>query len=156
MMYAIRVYVDTSVFGGVADEEFSEPSRRFFERLHCGEFSLVVSTEVLRELSVAPKIVRNEYDKIPRQSVESVPVSPEVEFLADAYVAAGVLGKASRSDAIHVAAATVAEVDLIVSWNFRHIVNFDRIGKYSAVNVLNGYRPIDIRSPAEVAYGKKT
>jgi hypothetical protein len=47
----------------------------------------------------------------------------------DAYVAGGVLGKTSRSDAIHVATATVAEADLIVSWNFKHIVNYNRIHK---------------------------
>ncbi len=152
-MHKIRVYVDTSVFGGVSDEEFSESSRRFLGRISNGEFRIVVSSELLRELRSAPERIRRELDAIPDDLLEDVPVDAEVEALADAYVAAGVLGEASRSDAIHVSAATIARADLIVSWNFRHIVNFDRIRKYNAINVLKGYGPIDIRSPAEVAYG---
>ena len=151
-MPTMRVYADSSVFGGVADDEFAEPSRLFFEGVARGRFTLVVSTEVLRELSDAPEVVRTQFDKIPEQYLENVPVSPQVESLADAYLAAGVLGRGSRSDALHVAAATVANADLIVSWNFRHIVNYHRISRYNAVNVLNGYQPIEIRSPAELAY----
>ncbi len=154
-MRKIRVYADTSVFGGAIDEEFAQSSRPFFERLERGEFTLLVSTETLRELGAAPPVVREVFQRIAEEHLESVPVGAEVEGLADAYIAAGILGKASRSDAIHVAAATVAEADLIVSWNFRHIVNLNRIAKYNAVNVLNGHRPIEIRSPAEVAYGNE-
>ena len=70
--------------------------------------------------------------------------------LADEYVRAGVLGPASADDATHVAAATVAGADLIVSWNFRHIVNYNRIRGFNAVNVRMGYRAITILSPREV------
>jgi predicted nucleic acid-binding protein len=145
-----RVYVDTSVFGGILDEEFAVATGRFFERAHRGEFSLIVSTSVMLELRSAPQPVRDEFERI--SGITELPVSPEVERLADAYLAAGVLGTASRADALHVAAATVAGADLIVSWNFKHIVNYNRIRKYNAVNALNGYRSIEIRSPAEVAY----
>jgi predicted nucleic acid-binding protein len=152
-MPIIRVYIDTSVFGGVSDDEFAEPSRRFLARIKSGEFTVVVSAELLRELGSAPAAARKQLDDIPNELLERVAVDVAVESLADAYVAAGVLGKASRSDAIHVAAATVGRADLIVSWNFRHIVNYDRIHKYNAVNLLKGYGLIEIRSPAEVAYG---
>ena len=152
-MRKMRVYVDTSVFGGVNDSEFAEPSRRFLARVKGGEFTVVVSAEVVRELDSAPVAVRKELDDIPDELLEDISVDLQVEMLADAYVDAGVLGKASRSDAIHVAAAVVAEADLIVSWNFRHIVNYDRIRKYNAVNMLKGYTTIEIRSPAEVSYG---
>ena len=94
--------------------------------------------------------MRDEFERI--TAITTVPVSPDAEKLADAYVAAGVLGKASRADGLHVAAATVAGADLIVSWNFKHIVNYNRIRRYNAVNALNGYRSLEIRSPAEVAY----
>lgn len=113
----------------------------------------MVSAELLRELASAPAAAKKQLDDIPDEFLERVAVDPTVESLADAYVAAGVLGKASRSDAIHVAAATVGRADLIVSWNFRHIVNYDRIRKYNAVKRLSGYGLIEIRSPAEVAYG---
>ncbi len=65
------------------------------------------------------------------------------------------MGSGSRGDAIHVAAATVAGADLVLSWNFKHIVNYDRIHKYNAVNLLNGYRQIDIRSPMELTHGEE-
>jgi len=70
--------------------------------------------------------------------------------LAQAYIDAGILSSSRMADAIHVAAATVARADLILSWNFRHIVNYDRIRKFNGVNALNGYPPIEIYSPLEV------
>jgi len=155
-MARIRVYADTSVFGGVADEEYAEPSRRFFERVRRGEFILMVSIEVLRELSGAPQAVQQAFENLPEEYLETAPVTPAVEALAGAYLAAGVVGAASRGDAIHVAAASAAGADLIVSWNFRHIVSYSRIARYNAVNVLNGYRPIEIRSPAELVYDDET
>ncbi len=149
-MHKTRVYVDTSVFGGAADEEFSEHSRRFFQRVENGDFLLVTSSEVIRELRDAPQIVRELFASMLDVGMESAPIDSEVEALAEAYVDAGVLGRASRSDALHVAAATVAETDVIVSWNFKHIVNYGRIRKYNAVNALKLYRPIEIRSPSEL------
>ena len=155
-MRKMCVYVDTSVFGGVNDDEFAESSRRFLARLKGGEYTVVISTELLRELGSAPRTVRKELDDIPDELLEYTSVDRRVEALADAYVAGGVLGEASRTDAIHVATAVVAEADVIVSWNFKHIVNYNRIRKYNAINVLQGFRPIEILSPAEMAYGDET
>lgn len=153
-MQPIRVYADTSVFGGILDEEFAEATGLFLDRVSRGEFTLVVSMLVWLELARAPPAVRDQFERIGR--ITTVPVSAEVETLADAYLAAGILGKACRVDALHVAAATVGGADLILSWNFRHIVNYSRIRRYNAVNALNGYRSVEIRSPAEVAYGDQT
>ena len=149
-MRTIQIYVDTSVFGGAEDEEFAEASQRVFRRVISGDFFMVLSTETLRELQTAPPRVRDVLDGIPDHRMRVVPVSPEIKRLSQAYLQAGILGKASQSDAIHVAAATVAEVDVILSWNFRHIVNYDRIHKYNAINVLHGYRPLEIHSPPEM------
>ena len=151
-MRVMRVYADTSVFGAIADEEFAEHTRRFFARLQKGQFLLLVSTELLRELVHAPEVVRDSLSAVSPHSVETVLVGQEVEALADAYIAGGVIGPKYRADAIHVAAATIARADLILSWNFKHIVNLDRIGKYNAINVLHGHKPVEIRSPAEVVY----
>lgn len=77
-------------------------------------------------------------------------------FLADAsmmnfaYIQADVVGSASKADAEHVASASVAEVDFMVSWNFKHIVHYEKINGYHAVNLLNGYKQIQIYSPKEV------
>jgi len=149
-MRPIRAYVDTSVFGGVCDDEFSEASRRFFRDVVNGRFVIVVSAETVRELQDAPEAVRDVLRTMPAPCLERVVIDREVERLARQYVEAGIVGPASQSDALHVAAATVAEADLILSWNFRHIVNYSRIRMYNGVNALNGHAQIEIRSPLEM------
>lgn len=150
-MRRIRVYADTSVFGGAQDEEFQGPSRRFFELVDMGKYAVLLSEETLRELARAPEAVQSVWRNLPEAQVEEAPIDDEARDLAEEYVRTGVLGKASLSDALHVAAATVAGADLILSWNFRHIVNFDRIRGFNAVNMRLGYRAMTILSPLEVA-----
>lgn len=154
-MKKYRIYVDTSVFGGAEDDEFRFASRKFFERVHAGHFLALISDLVLDELAGAPQAVRDILAKLPASAVQIVEISDEAKALAQAYVIAGALGKASMADATHVAVATVVGADLIVSWNFKHIVNFDRIKKFNGVNSLQGYFAIDIRSPLEVAYDEQ-
>jgi predicted nucleic acid-binding protein len=151
-MKTIRTYVDTSVFGGTQDDEFSVPSRRFFDRVDRGEFLVLLSAETLRELSRSPESVQAQWRALTPEQTEEVALTREVRDLAAEYVRAGVLGQASMADALHVAAATVAGADLILSWNFRHIVNFDRIRGFNSVNLVLGYRTMTILSPLEVAY----
>ena len=79
-----------------------------------------------------------------------VAVDEEVLALRDAYVAAGIVSERWADDAAHVASATIAKADLIVSWNFRHMVHFDKIRAYNSVNTAQGHQRIDIRSPLEV------
>jgi len=149
-MRKIRVYVDTSVFGGTQDEEFAEVSQRFFQRVSNGDFIILLSTETLRELVKAPESVRAVWHQLPPESVEETIINEEIAELAQAYIRANVLGAGSQADALQVASATVAGADLILSWNFRHIVNYDRIRGFNGVNVANGYRPMTILSPKEV------
>lgn len=146
----IRAYVDTSVFGGTQDEEFADPSCRFFERVHRCEFIVLLSTETLREIIKAPEAVRAVWQALPPDAVEVLSIDVEIEDLAEEYIGAQVLSHNSRSDALHVASATVASADLILSWNFKHIVNFDRIRGFNSVNVAYGYRTMTILSPLEV------
>ena len=149
-MRRLRVYADTSVFGGCFDEEFAEITVRFFDEVRQGRFRLVVSSTTLRELHRAPEEVRRVVGSIPEAAIETFEVDEEVTALPDAYIESGVVGPASLLDAEHIAAAAVADVDLIVSWNFKHIVNFQKIRGYHAVNLLRGYRQIPIHSPWEV------
>ncbi|MCK4341383.1 MAG: hypothetical protein KAY37_06640 [Phycisphaerae bacterium] len=142
-------YIDTSVFGGVFDEEFETPSKSFFDLARAGRFLLLVSDVTRREIALAPDHVREHFDTL-LAFMRLVPVDERVLALRDAYLAARILAPQWADDATHVAAATVAEADLIVSWNFRHIVHFDKIRLYNAVNALEGYRPLEIRSPLEV------
>ena len=145
----IRVYADTSVFGGVFDPEFSAPSRKFFDEVDAGRFSLVVSPVVEEELDQAPSEIQ-EFFKSYTNLAQEVEISQEAIELQLQYIELGVVPERSLADALHVAMATVSECELIVSWNFKDIVHFEKIPKYNAVNVLNGYRQIDIRSPLEV------
>ena len=143
----LRVYVDTSVIGGCVDEEFREPSLKLMERAARGEVTLVVSEVTNDELEAAPPAVRRILETTPAR-LENIGVTEEVEALADRYIERGAIGAAKRSDAQHIAAATVAGADALVSWNFRHMVNLWRIRRYNEVNLEMGYAP---RSPREIA-----
>lgn len=155
MAETTRVYVDTSVIGGAEDEEFRDGSRRFLAQVRRGRFVLLVSTLTLRELAEAPEAVRAILPALPERSIEEVPAEVEegADALAAAYLAAGILGAARRDDATHVAIATLAGAEFILSWNFRHMVNVVRIAQFNRVNAALGHPAIDIRSPLEVIYG---
>jgi hypothetical protein len=146
----MRVYADTSIIGGCCDDEFYETSRAFIELVKKGSITMVVSTLLLDEIMDAPEDVRNIFDSLPAMNLERVDITQEALTLRDKYIEAGILGRASADDALHVAIATMTKVDLIISWNFRHIVHYDKIRKFNAINMLNGYSIIDIRSPLEV------
>ncbi len=149
-----RIYIDTSVVGGYFDEEFSRDTIPFFDRVKNGEITIVVSDILEAELLRAPDFVKGLLTSIPGQCVEKVRLSPEATGLADRYIEAKVVGKTSRADCQHIAIATLANVDVLVSWNFKHIVNLDRIRGYNGINYQNGYKMIEIRTPKEIAkYG---
>jgi hypothetical protein len=149
-MKQARLYADTSVFGGCFHREFEVVSRQLLDEVRSGRFSLVISETMLRELSLAPDQVKSLLTTIPSNLIETLHLNEDIEALRDAYLEARVVGNASRIDAEHIASASVADVDLIVSWNFKHIVHFDKIRGYHGVNLLMGYKPIPIHSPIEV------
>ena len=145
----VRTYADTSVFGGVFDPEFTGASARFFKSVQAGLFHLVVSAVVADELANAPEEVRNLYDEM-LPLAEVIAISDEAVALQEAYLDAKIVTSNWAEDAMHVALATVARCDLIVSWNFEHIVHFQKIPRYNAVNALHGHSAIAIHSPLEV------
>lgn len=146
----MRIYIDTSVIGGCHDEEFERWSLKLMEELHGGRKHMVLSTLTLRELEQAPEAVCRVLDDFTAEEIEFLELSAPVLELADAYVRDGAVGTGCLADAQHIAAATVARVDVVVSWNFKHIVNLRRIQLYNAVNLKMGYGMIDIRTPREV------
>lgn len=147
-----RVYADTSVYGGIImDDEFRRASRMFFDHVRKGNFVLAVSEVVSKEIEPAPEPVQEYFDEILRYA-EFLKVTPEALALQEAYLDAGIITPKSEDDALHVAIASTGSCTTIVSWNFRHIVHFQKIPKYNAVNVLKGYNPIAIHSPLELVY----
>lgn len=146
-----RVYVDTSVFGGCGEPEFSDASRRLMDSFIRGENTAIVSAMTVVELMVAPDPIRALLASVPRAHLEMPEVTEEIEILANAYLDHRVIGAAHRADALHIATASVVRADVLVSWNFKHIVNLQRIHGYNSVNLRSGYPLLEIRSPLEVA-----
>lgn len=145
-----RIYIDTSVIGGIFDEEFKEDTALFFDQLEKKEIVFVISDLFELELLNAPIVVQEVLSKYPENFVERVFLSEEAIQLADFYISEKVVGKSSVEDCRHIAIATINKVDVLVSWNFKHIVNLDRIRGYNSVNLKNGYSIIEIRSPKEL------
>ena len=148
-MAGIRIYADTSVYGGVFDEEFAEVSRTFFDQVRQGRFRLVLSPIVSDELEDAPDSVQGLFEEL-RRLGETVDVTEETVRLQQAYLDANIVGSKWEADALHVAIATVCQCRLIVSWNFKHIVNFQKIPLYNGVNLASGYGVVGIHTPQEV------
>lgn len=151
-MKKLHIYADTSVIGGCEDEEFSAVTRRLWAKFRTGDYILVISDLTLQEIEVAPPSVRRHLEDTPTAHQIQVRLSAEAKELADAYLAHGVVGPGSLADALHVALATVSGVDVLVSWNFKHIVNLSRIRLFNAVDLEQGYGLIEIRTPEEVLY----
>ncbi|MBI5741256.1 MAG: PIN domain protein [Nitrospirae bacterium] len=150
-----KVYIDTSVIGGCLDDEFTVWSKLLFEEFRSGIKIAVVSDLTLQELEDAPPDVRKILSDLPADAIEYVFLSDEAVELADTYIARGVVTEKHLIDTQHIAIATIAKVDILVSWNFKQIVNLDRIRKFNAVNLTKGYHLLEIRSPQEVLYGQE-
>ena len=149
-----RIYIDTSVVGGYFDEEFKEATIKLFERLDNNEIIFVVSDLLDLELLNAPTYVKEHLLKYSADKFQRVELSEEAIKLADNYIDEKVVGKTSLEDCRHIAIATIYKVDVLASWNFKHIVNLDRIKGYNSVNLRLGYSMIEIRSPKDlVNYG---
>lgn len=145
----MKVYVDTSVFGGFFDREFSKPSKVFFDQIKRQRFTLVTSPVVQAKIEPSPENVRKLFDTMMRMA-DIVKVDNAALALQESYLKQGIITENSSNDALHIALATTAKCDLIVSWNFKHIVHCEKIPKYNAVNTLQGYSEIGIFSPLEV------
>jgi hypothetical protein len=149
-----KIYIDTSVVGGYFDKEFAVDTVPFFESVQRGEYIILVSDQLNKELRNAPEYVRELLATIPAPYTEYVTLTPDAERLANKYIEANVVGKTSLDDCQHIAIATLCKADALVSWNFKHIVNLGRIRGYNGINLQQGYSMIEIRTPKELmSYG---
>ncbi len=150
-----RIYLDTSVIGGCFDDEFAPWSNGLMEDFRLGYFKPVLSDVVIAELADAPDNVRELYAGLQSLYPETLSITDSTLELANAYQERSILNQNFYADGLHIALATSAEVDLMVSWNFKHIVHFDKIRLFNAVNIELGYKPLQIYSPREVTrYGQ--
>lgn len=152
---SLRVYVDTSVFGGYFDDEFSVASRQFFDAVFAGQVISLISETLVAELARAPEQVQDLLNKVIWARAERLPLTIEAIALRDAYLRGGVVTQKYADDALHVAQATLARADVIVSWNFRHLVNPARIREFNGINLGQGYGLAVIMTPAELVNAVK-
>jgi predicted nucleic acid-binding protein len=151
----VRIYVDTSVFGAYFEPGVDVPTRRLFEMFARGEARLVLSELTLDELRGAPRHVRELPETLPPEHVERIGQRLEAAPLAELYIEEGIMRPSMYFDALHIALAVMARVDVLVSWNFRDFVNEQKIRGYNTINARLGYPAIDIRQPGKViSYGR--
>jgi hypothetical protein len=141
--------MDTSVIGGYFDSEFEAYTVPLFERIWEGEFIVLLSSVTQDELENAPENVRNIVQNLRVEYTELLTVSDEAVDLANEYISEKVVGPTSYTDCLHIALATIHRADFLISWNFKHIVNVQRIRGYNSINIKNGYKPLEIRSPRD-------
>ena len=153
-MKKLRIYVDTSVLGGCFDSEFDEWSNRLLESFRRGKYTAVLSSITASEVERAPEPVRAVHAELIAAGAELLMISEEVLELFTKYRAKGILGPNFQNDMLHIAIATIADADVLVSWNFRHIVRLDKIRLFNAVNIECGYKALTIYSPREVVPGE--
>jgi hypothetical protein len=150
-MKKLRIYVDTSVLGGCFDPEFSIWSKGLIDDFRSHRYRPILSDVTAAEIRDAPDSVQDLHADLLAMKPEILRLTPESLELLKNYEKRGILGVRFRNDMLHIALATIAEVDVLVSWNFRHIVRLDKIRLFNAVNMEQGYKPLQIYSPREVA-----
>jgi hypothetical protein len=151
----IRCYLDTSVlnfFFAEDDIARRDVTIKFFDQLHTMFDQVYISDEVITEINQAPESIRIQLDGLVNK-IEPIllEINTEVEELADRYIKEGIIPEKYRRDAIHLAVAVINEIELVVSWNFSHIVKLKTRIMVNGVNKLLGYHGIEICSPEEVS-----
>ena len=150
-MAPLRIYIDTSVLGGCFDIEFSRWSNALIGDFRAGRLIPLLSDVTAAEVADAPSAVRDLHQEMLLLAGGVLPVTQEVAALVAAYATKKILPGRMAADMTHIALATLAQVDALVSWNFKHIVRLEKIRLFNAVNVELGHQPLSIRSPREVA-----
>lgn len=143
-----RVYIDTSVFGGYFDSEFEDPTKSFFKILNSRLITILVSEILELEIYKAPDHIINLFESL--SNIERVELGDEAKQLAEMYISEKVVGRTSIADCQHIALAAINKADVLASWNFKHIVNLERIRGYNSINFREGYQMTEIRTPNEI------
>lgn len=151
-MHALSLYLDTSVIGGYFDARFMADTRALWRLKNAGQFQFVSSVIVEKEIAGAPLRVR-ELMRDTFAGAALLPLSREADELGTAYLAQKVVTPNYEDDAFHVAVCSVARIDYLVSWNFKHLANVRRESGFNAVNVLQGYPSVRIVAPTFLIHG---
>ncbi|MCG2711487.1 MAG: type II toxin-antitoxin system VapC family toxin [Candidatus Omnitrophica bacterium] len=156
-MRKLRLYLDTSIINfALADdinEKDKEGTRQLCKEINQGKYEGFISEVVIREInntkdSEKQKRLINYVEKITLSEI--LEGNNEVDILAQKYISEQIIPARYEDDALHIALATVNEIDILVSWNFKHLVKHKTRIEVNGVNNLMGYRNIDICTPLEV------
>ena len=151
MVTRLRIYLDTSVISAYSDSRDpgrQELTRRFWQQL--GSYESTISQLVLSELSATADPQRQSELLALVRPFAVVQWTDEMDSLVEAYMATGAFSPPLRADAQHVAAAVVSGIPILLSWNFRHLVNRTRRIRVNLVNSNQGYGQIEIIAPPEL------
>lgn len=151
-MHKLKLYLDTTIlnfaFADDAPKE-KEDTLRFFKQID--RFDVSISEVVLREVSLCEPKKRERLNSLwQRHDLSVLEFDAEAQELAEKYIKSGIIPIKYRDDANHIATATVNNFDAILSWNFQHIVKMKTKREVVAINIIEGYKPIDIYTPKEV------
>jgi hypothetical protein len=153
-MKTLKVYLDTSVIGGCFDKEFEEDSNLIIKLVKLGIYEGVISDITINELMGAPENVKDLLKSL-IDNLIILELNQEVTRLSYEYLKNNIVSERFKEDALHIAFATVFDIDVLISWNFKHIVNLSKIKQFNSINMIQGYKMLEIRSPKELAYEKK-
>lgn len=142
----MKIYLDSSVYGGYYDEAFMDDTRELFDYIYREGIPVITSAVVIKELAPA----RTEVRRVMRllYHLEVVPVPEAAYPLAAQYVKQGILGRGSFTDALHIAIATLKGATTIVSWDIKHMIR--RKNAFNFVNLRKGYSRVDIDTPSTI------
>lgn len=153
-MRILKIYFDTSIFNFVFADDVPaerEITLRLLDEVKSGKYEAFISEVVLDEINRAPqaKAVKLR-DCVKKINPEELILDDNAQALAEEYIEKGVIPSKYEDDAFHIAIASVNNLDVIVSWNFAHIVKLKTRREVAVINTLMGYRPVEICSPQEV------
>ena len=157
-MKKLKYYLDTSVFNFAlsnrpGEELMISATKNLFEMINQDVLEGYFSELVMEEINKAPELkMKALVGLVHAVKLDSLEITTEIEALADRYVSEGIIPKKHKDDAVHIALASVYELDAIVSWNFEHMIKTKTKKGVISVNGLMGYRAVDIISPLEVDY----
>jgi predicted nucleic acid-binding protein len=150
-MRKLKMYLDTSVISHLFADDTPDKMAdtiKLWDDCVKGKFEIYISDVVISEIRQCsePKQSRM-LEKMRLIEFEVLPETDTVKELAAEYIKEGVLTEKSLDDCLHIAYAVINNCDIIVSWNFKHLVNFKTIDKVRIVNAINRYKEISIISP---------
>lgn len=152
MSRKIKLYLDTSVVSHLCQEDAPEKMKdtlKLWDAIKIGAYDVYLSQTTIDEIAECKQPKLNiMLGFLAEINYHKIDESSDILMLANKIIDTGILKKKNIDDCMHIASATVAECDIIASWNFKHLVNVKTINGVRGINILNGYKSIDIYSPS--------